>query len=102
MIDRCFNPVCKRKLHYLQDGRVVRVIRGKDDDVSVEHYWLCGPCYATYDFEFSPEGSVTIKAKAGSERTSEFNFSDVLLPEQRGAKRMPGANREPYHRGNRT
>lgn len=100
MIDRCFNPVCKRMLHYLQDGRVVRVIRGKDDNVSVEHYWLCGPCFATYDFEFSPEGSVTIKARAGGEQTSEFNFSDVLLPEQRSAKRMPGTNREPSHRGN--
>jgi hypothetical protein len=27
MIDRCFNPACRRNLRYLRDGRVVRVIR---------------------------------------------------------------------------
>jgi hypothetical protein len=92
MIDRCFNPVCKRKLHYLQDGRVVRVARGNGEDVSVEHYWLCGPCYAAYDFEFSPDGSVTIKARAG-EQTHEYLLDDVLLPERRSPKRMPSTNR---------
>jgi hypothetical protein len=44
MIDRCFNPACKRSLEYLRDGRVVRVIRGKDENISVEHYWLSGLC----------------------------------------------------------
>jgi hypothetical protein len=95
MIDRCFNTACRRKLHYLRDGRVVRVIRGKDEDFSVEHYWLCGPCYATHDFEFPPDGSVTLKERAGGEPTEEFNLHDVLLPERRSVRRAPGANREP-------
>jgi hypothetical protein len=58
MIDRCFNPTCKRSMKYLRDGRVVRVLRGKDEDISVEHYWLCGPRFHTHDFEFSAAGSV--------------------------------------------
>lgn len=87
MIDRCFNPVCKRKLHYLQDGRVVRVIRGKDENASVEHFWLCGPCYESYDFEFPPDGSVTLKSRSNGEHEDEFYFRDVLLPDRRSAKR---------------
>jgi hypothetical protein len=87
MIDRCFNPVCKRKLHYLQDGRVVRVIRGKDENASVEHYWLCGPCYESYDFEFGSDGSVSLKTRSGREPAEEFYFRDVLLPERRSSRR---------------
>jgi len=86
MIDRCFNPVCKRKLHYLQDGRVVRVIRGKDENASVEHYWLCGPCYESYDFEFLGDGSVTLKARSG-EHLEEVYIGDVVLPDRRVGRR---------------
>jgi hypothetical protein len=94
MIDRCFNPSCRRKLDYLRDGRVVRVIRGKDEDMSVEHYWLCGPCYLMHDFEFSPEGGVSLRPRT-STRHEEFYFRDVLLPERRSAKRVPGSNSRP-------
>jgi hypothetical protein len=93
MIDRCFNPVCKRMLHYLQDGRVVRVIRGNGEDVSVEHYWLCGPCYAAYDFEFPPDGGITIRSRAGGDQPHEFYLNDVLLPDRRNARRMPSPSR---------
>jgi hypothetical protein len=68
LIDRCFNPGCRRVLSHLQDGRVVRIMRRKDDDIPVEHYWLCGACYATHDFEFRADGSVTIREKLGSGR----------------------------------
>jgi hypothetical protein len=44
MIDRCFNPACKSSLEYLRDGHVVRVIRVKDENISVEHYWPFGQC----------------------------------------------------------
>jgi hypothetical protein len=88
VIDRCFNPACKRKLDYLRDGRVVRVSRKKDEDISVEHYWLCGPCYETHDFEFPADGSVLIRERSGSQHRGEFYFNDVLLPEWRKTKRI--------------
>jgi len=95
MIDRCFNPACRRNLHYLRDGRVVRVIRGKDENLSVEHYWLCGPCYETHDFAFPEDGSVALRDRSGGEQAEEFYLRDVLLPERNSVKRAPGANREP-------
>ena len=45
----CFNPACNRELRYLRDGRVVRVLRGNNEQPSMEHYWLCGACYQVYD-----------------------------------------------------
>ena len=93
MIDSCFNPTCRRELHYLRDGRVVRVIRGKEEDLSVEHYWLCGLCYEDHDFVFSEDGAVSIEAKYRGKHTDEFHFRDVRLPERRSTKRTPGTNR---------
>jgi hypothetical protein len=63
MIDRCFNPDCKKRLRYLRDGRVVRVIRSQNGQLRVEHFWLCGSCYTVYDFTFSEEGSAILKAR---------------------------------------
>lgn len=89
VIDRCFNPACRRNLLYLQDGRVVRIMRGKADNTSVEHYWLCGPCYATHDFEFPADGPVTIRERLGGDRRNDFYFHDIVLPERRETKRDP-------------
>jgi hypothetical protein len=94
MIDRCFNPVCRRTLQYLRDGRVVRVIRGKDADISVEHYWLCGACYEDHNFVFSPDGAVSLEPRSHEEHADEFTFWDVVLPERRN-KRAPGVDRKP-------
>jgi hypothetical protein len=94
MIDRCFNPTCKRLLQYLRDGRVVRVIRGKGDNTSVEHYWLCGPCYQDYDFVFSPDGIVRMDPKSHEENRLVAFHHDVVLPDRRSAKRAPGVSRE--------
>ncbi|WP_158749615.1 hypothetical protein [Acidobacterium sp. S8] len=63
MIDRCFNSACKKRLCYLRDGRVVRVIRSENGHLHVEHFWLCGPCYTVYDFAFSEEGIPFLKAR---------------------------------------
>ena len=63
MIDRCFNSACKKRLRYPRDGRVVRVIRSQNGQLRVEHFWLCGPCYAAYDFVFSEEGTPLLKAR---------------------------------------
>jgi hypothetical protein len=99
MIDRCFNPACKKRLKYLRDGRVVRVIRGKNEGVSVEHFWLCGPCYHTRDFEFRPDGSVRLKARSGDDLGDELLIGDVLVPERRNVKRASRMNREPSFDG---
>jgi len=58
MIDRCFNPYCNRQLHYLRDGRVIRLIRHERGHPIIEHYWLCGACYNTYDFHFSNNDTI--------------------------------------------
>ena len=95
MIDRCFNPACGIAMRYLRDGRVVRVTREKDGRASVEHHWLCGLCYRTYDFEFRLDGAVTLKEKTSAEHADELHFGNVILPERRRVKRAPGANRGP-------
>ena len=74
MINHCFNPACNRALHYLRDGRVVRLIRGKDERAAVEHYWLCGTCYQVYDFVFPPDGTVSLGAKMHREHAYELHF----------------------------
>lgn len=87
MIDRCFNPVCNRELLHLRDGRVVRVIRGMGEEASMEHYWLCGPCHETLDFDFPEDGSVALKSRLDSELKSQYDYRDVVLPERRHLKR---------------
>ena len=95
MIDRCFNPSCRRALKYLRDGRIVRVLREKGDHTSVEHYWLCGPCFLTHDFEFLADGSVTLRERSGRDYSDHLHFDDVLLPERRSARRTKRARRSP-------
>lgn len=63
MIDRCFNPDCNQRLRYLREGRVVRVIQHKGDELAIEHFWLCGPCYTLYDFRFSSDGHVGLSPR---------------------------------------
>jgi hypothetical protein len=60
MLTECFNPACHEKLDYLRNGRVVRTTRTTMSVKSVEHYWLCGRCYGKFDFEFKPDGTVTL------------------------------------------
>jgi hypothetical protein len=74
MISRCFNPACKKRLRYLRDARVVRVIRNQNGQFRVEHFWLCGPCYSLYDFAFSEAGTTFLKERPAntSERLHEI------------------------------
>ncbi len=60
MLSECFNPACHKKLDYLRYGRVVRTVRNSSTGKSVEHYWLCGVCYGTFDFEFKADGNVAL------------------------------------------
>jgi hypothetical protein len=64
MITVCFNPVCKRELLYLREGRVVRLVKTRGGQARVEHFWLCGDCYQLHDFQFSSKGDIRLIARA--------------------------------------
>ena len=65
MLGKCFNPSCTQRLLRLRDGRVVRTVRADGDISVVEHFWLCGDCYLTYDFSFGQQGSVSLVKRSG-------------------------------------
>jgi LSD1 subclass zinc finger protein len=60
MISQCMNPDCRRDLHYLRDGRVVRCVLREQERVTLEHFWLCGDCHLNYEFRFSADGSISL------------------------------------------
>jgi hypothetical protein len=94
MIDNCFNPVCNKELRYLRDGRIVRIDRGSGNGATFAHYWLCGPCYNSYDFSFSANGSVTLRPQpVRSDGTRpRLNLADVRGPERRSSPRKEPAS----------
>ena len=63
MVSECMNPACGRKLVYLRDGRVVRTTRKTTGAAEVEHFWLCGECFHSFDFRFLPDGEVELMAR---------------------------------------
>lgn len=71
MISQCMNPDCRKDLHYLRDGRVVRVVQRVEKRVRLEHFWLCGECHLDLDFCFSGEGRVSLTKRRGSPSESE-------------------------------
>ena len=60
MISQCMNPDCRKELHYLRSGRVIRTTRRIEAQVQVEHFWLCGECHLDYDFIFANDGRVSL------------------------------------------
>jgi hypothetical protein len=60
MITQCMNPECRKELHYLRDGRVVRTTRRTGPTIQVEHFWLCGECNQEYDFLYAKDGHVSL------------------------------------------
>jgi hypothetical protein len=60
MISQCMNPECRKELHYLRSGRVIRTTRRTGAQVLVEHFWLCGDCHEDYDFLFASDGRVSL------------------------------------------
>jgi hypothetical protein len=71
MISECFNPTCRARLHYLRDGRVIRVVHDDLDGFRIEHFWLCGACYHFYDFHFRKDGELSIVPKNGGGDTPD-------------------------------
>jgi hypothetical protein len=60
MISQCMNPECRKELHYLRNGRVIRTTHRHGAHIKVEHFWLCGECHASYDFLFAKDGHVSL------------------------------------------
>ena len=60
MISQCMNPDCRKELHYLRNGRVIRTTHRHGAQVQVEHFWLCGECHVDYDFLFANDGRVSL------------------------------------------
>jgi hypothetical protein len=73
MLDKCFNPACAEKLHHLRSGRVVRIVRNEGEQLKMEHYWLCGNCYASSDFAFGPHTSISLVSKSQKVPASDFD-----------------------------
>jgi hypothetical protein len=59
MINACFNPKCQKELHYLREGRVVRVVKSEKGREQIEHFWLCGDCSTSHTFEFGLDGAIS-------------------------------------------
>jgi hypothetical protein len=81
MVTHCYNSACRKELHYLREGRVVRVLHGEGEDARVEHFWLCGKCSEQFEFVFSPEGSVTLGSRAKRRFSPDLSVKDDLLLE---------------------
>jgi hypothetical protein len=79
MISQCMNPECRKELHYLRSGRVIRTTRRNGGQVQVEHFWLCGECHLDYDFLFAKDGHVSLARRANFVATAEKPALDLLL-----------------------
>jgi hypothetical protein len=64
MLSECCNPACRKKLHYLRSGRVVRILKKVADRTEVEHFWLCGACFVSYDFCLGEDGTPSLTTKS--------------------------------------
>lgn len=63
MIDVCYNPECSKELHYLTEGRIVRIVHSQGDEERLEHFWLCGPRSEAFEFVFEADDSVSLKRR---------------------------------------
>ncbi len=78
MISQCMNPDCRKELHYLRSGRVIRTTRRMGAQVQVEHFWLCGECHENYDFLFANDGRVSLTRRHKFVASTKPEF-DLLL-----------------------
>jgi hypothetical protein len=80
MMNECFNPNCRKPLHYLREGRVfvfgVKAdSEGQDGEGShLEHYWLCGACAQFYGLAQDGDGVRLVK------RNRVQRSADLELP----------------------
>jgi hypothetical protein len=79
MITQCMNPACRKELHYLRSGRVIRTTSRIGSTVKVEHFWLCGECHVGYDFLFSKDGGVSLVSRPKFVLAQTKTELDLLL-----------------------
>ena len=78
MLAECVNPACRRELHYLRDGRVVRMGEGRGQS-HVEHFWLCGQCCTEFNFKFAPDGTFTLVRRSSPEpKPPQLDISSMV------------------------
>lgn len=69
MLNQCFNPDCRKPLHYLREGRVfVFGVQDSSDGANgdgsrLEHYWLCGPCAQKFGMAQDDKGIRMVERK---------------------------------------
>ena len=71
MLSKCANPECTTQLHYLREGKVFKVekdgpilVAGKKPSVSVEHFWLCGPCSEISTLVYDAKDGIRLASKS--------------------------------------
>jgi len=60
MISECLNRDCRKPLHYLREGRIVRTVFQEDGYLRTEHFWLCGECSRIFNFCLFPNEPPTL------------------------------------------
>ncbi len=84
MVNECFNPQCRKPLHYLREGRVFvfgvknNPQRGNDDGSHLEHYWLCGPCAQQFALAQNQDGIQMVK-RSRPKRAVEIELQDPRI-----------------------
>lgn len=87
MVDRCANPNCSKRLHYLRKGRIftfeIPDLRGPVIISRIarrlEHFWLCGECSRTFVLVQIPEMGVRIVSRpVGYRSWQELNPDDEV------------------------
>ena len=70
MVNNCANPGCGKPLHYLREGRIYifdasagATEPGAKRLRRLEHYWLCGGCYATMILVQDDHGAIRVLPK---------------------------------------
>lgn len=85
MLYQCFNPECRKPLHYLREGRVFvfgvhECGDGDHEEGSrLEHYWLCGSCAQRFVMAQREGGIQMVKR---TKRLSERIELDLPEPPQ--------------------
>jgi hypothetical protein len=64
MVSKCANPACSATLHYLREGKVIRLGgNGRNGNGHDEHFWLCGPCSQLLDLAWDETNGLRIVKK---------------------------------------
>lgn len=80
MVSECMNPNCHERLHYLRDGRVVRIVHRDGEQTTVEHFWLCGACLEKYNFCFPADDQVSLIRRIEGARRIEAHAPGSVRP----------------------